>query len=52
MLCDPLEGWGGTGDWEGGSKGREFMYGCFMLLHSRNSNIVKQLYFNKIKERC
>ena len=45
-LCINLEGW----DWEGGSKGRGYMYiyGRFMLRFDRKQkNSVKQLSFNK-----
>ena len=40
-------GWGGR--WEGGSKGREYMYiyDWFMLRFDRKQNSVKQLSFNK-----
>ena len=41
---------GETGECEGGSRGRGYMYICswFMLLYNRNQhNIVKQLYSNK-----
>ena len=40
-------GWGGR--WEGGSKGRGYMYtyGWFMLRFDRKQNSVKQLSFNK-----
>ena len=44
-LCINLEGW----DWEGGSKGRGYMYiyGRFMLRFDRKEqNFVKQLSFN------
>ena len=43
-------GWGGR--WEGGSKGRGYMYtyGSFMLRFDRKQqNSVKQLTFNKKK---
>ena len=38
------------GRWEGGSKGRGYMYtyGWFMLRFDRKQNSVKQLPFNKI----
>ena len=42
------KGWGGS--WEGGSKGRGYMYiyGLFMLKFDRKQqNSVKQLSFNK-----
>ena len=41
-------GWGGR--WEGGSKGRGYMYiyGWFMLRFDRKQqNSIKQLFFNK-----
>ena len=48
-LCINLEGWDGGGNWEGGSKGREYMYiyDWFMLRFDRKQNSVKQLSFNK-----
>ena len=50
-LYQPREvGWGGR--WEGGSKGRGYMYayGWFMLKFDRKQqNSIKQLSFNKIK---
>ena len=45
-------GWGGK--WEGGSKGRGYMYtyGRFMLRFDRTQqNSVKQLSFNKKKKK-
>ena len=48
-LCQPRGvGWGGR--WEGGSKGRDYIYtyGWFMLRFDRKQqNSVKQLSFNK-----
>ena len=44
------EGCDGGGKWEGGSKGRSYMYtyGWFMLRFDRKQqNSVKQLSFNK-----
>ena len=40
-------GWGGR--WEGGSKGRGYMYtyGWFLLRFDRKQNSEKQLFFNK-----
>ena len=43
-------GVGWDGRWEGGSKGRRYMYtyGCFMLRFDKEQqNSVKQLSFNK-----
>ena len=49
VLCQPTGvGWGGK--WEGGSKGRGYMYtyGLFMLMFdTKQPNSVKQLSFNK-----
>ena len=49
---DKPGGVGGGGKWEGGSKGRRYMYtyGWFMLRFDRKQqNSVKQFSFNKNK---
>ena len=48
---DQPRGVGCGGRWEGGSKGRGYMYtdGWFMLRFDRKQNSVKQLSFNKSK---
>ena len=46
VLCDNLEGWDGRKAQEAGVYINIYNYDWFMLMYSRNHNIVKQLSSN------
>jgi len=54
VLCDNLEEWDvGVGRWEGGSRGRGWVYtySWFLLYNRKKKNIVKKFNSKKKKKK-